>query len=67
MNERDIDDVFGKFGRIASIWIARKPPGFAFVTYEDERDAEDSVREIDGREVYKFCGYYFCLFRVPHC
>ena len=51
VEERDIEDAFGKFGKIASIWIARKPPGFAFVTYEDNRDAEDAVKELDGKEV----------------
>jgi hypothetical protein len=27
VEERDLDDVFGKFGKVESIWIARKPPG----------------------------------------
>ena len=30
------------------IWIARNPPGFAFIDYEDYRDAEDAVRKLDG-------------------
>ena len=33
-DERDIEDIFQKFGRIDKIWIARNPPGFAFVDYE---------------------------------
>merc|ERR1712072_818867 len=51
VDDRDIEDTFGKFGRIENIWIARKPPGFAFVTYDDPRDAEDATREMDGREL----------------
>ena len=53
VEERDLEDVFGKFGRIENIWIARKPPGFAFVNFEDSRDAEDAQRDIDGREVFQ--------------
>ncbi|KAK9915377.1 hypothetical protein WJX75_008212 [Coccomyxa subellipsoidea] len=46
--ERDIEEEFIRFGTLRSVWVARKPPGFAFVEYEDPRDADDAVRKLDG-------------------
>merc|ERR1711966_20701 len=51
IDERDVQDTFSKFGSIRNVWIARNPPGFAFVTFEDPKDAEDAVKEIDGQEL----------------
>ncbi|XP_026817845.1 RNA-binding protein 1-like isoform X2 [Rhopalosiphum maidis] len=47
-NKYEIEDVFTKYGPLKNIWIARNPPGFAFIEYEDPRDAEDAVRGLDG-------------------
>jgi hypothetical protein len=44
----EIERVFCKYGPIRNVWVARNPPGFAFVEFEDSRDAEDSVRGLDG-------------------
>jgi hypothetical protein len=32
----------------SSVWVARKPPGFAFIDFDDKRDAEDAIRDLDG-------------------
>ena len=45
----DLHREFDRYGRIKDVWVARKPPGFAFVEFEDERDARDAVRDMDGR------------------
>ena len=45
--------VFGKFGNLTNVWVADNPPGFAYVFFENFKDAEDAVRHLDGGKV---CG-----------
>ena len=47
IKESEIDDIFYKFGKITNIEIKRpvRPPAFAFVTFDDDRDAEDAIYE----------------------
>ncbi|XP_045177295.1 serine/arginine-rich splicing factor 7-like isoform X2 [Mercenaria mercenaria] len=47
-NEKDVERAFSYYGRLRSVWVARNPAGFAFVEFEDPRDAEDAVRGLDG-------------------
>ena len=51
IEEKDLEDAFSKYGRIEKIWVARKPPGFAFIDFDDQRDAEDAVEEMNGKYV----------------
>jgi len=37
------------FYRIKKVWVARNPPGFAFVEFEDPRDAEDAIAGMNGQ------------------
>eukprot|EP00276_Gloeochaete_wittrockiana_P005715 CAMPEP_0184659028 /NCGR_PEP_ID=MMETSP0308-20130426/27828_1 /TAXON_ID=38269 /ORGANISM="Gloeochaete witrockiana, Strain SAG 46.84" /LENGTH=122 /DNA_ID=CAMNT_0027098485 /DNA_START=114 /DNA_END=483 /DNA_ORIENTATION=+ len=48
--ERDIDDIFSRYGNIRSIELKY---GYAFVEYEDRRDADEAIRKLDG---YDFDG-----------
>ncbi|KAM3181542.1 Serine/arginine-rich splicing factor 1B [Hymenolepis weldensis] len=55
VRSKDLDSVFSKYGRISDIDLKRRRgPPFAFIEFEDERDAEDAVRDCDG---YKLNGY----------
>lgn len=49
--KREIEDCFSKIGPIRNVWVARNPPGFAFVEYEDPRDAHDACKHLDGEKI----------------
>lgn len=52
---KDIEDLFYKFGKITFIDLKnRRGPPFAFVEFEDPRDADDAVQARDG---YDYDGY----------
>merc|ERR1712004_3561 len=55
VHEDDVRYAFKKYGRIRSIWVARRPPGFCYVEMESPRDAEEACRKLDGS---KICGFY---------
>ncbi|KAG2588391.1 serine/arginine-rich splicing factor SR30-like isoform X1 [Panicum virgatum] len=56
IREREVEDLFHKYGRILDIdlKIPPRPPGYAFVEFEDPRDADDAIY---GRDGYNFDGY----------
>ncbi|XP_034235259.1 RNA-binding protein 1-like isoform X2 [Thrips palmi] len=47
-SKHELESAFSKYGPLRNVWVARNPPGFAFVEFEDPRDAEDAVRGLDG-------------------
>nr|CAD7460765.1 unnamed protein product [Timema tahoe] len=52
---KDIQDLFYKFGKVTFVDLKnRRGPPFAFVEFEDSRDAEDAVHARDG---YDYDGY----------
>ncbi|XP_015693318.1 serine/arginine-rich-splicing factor SR34-like isoform X2 [Oryza brachyantha] len=56
IREREVEDLFYKYGRIVDIdlKIPPRPPGYAFVEFEDPRDAQDAIH---GRDAYDFDGH----------
>merc|ERR1712183_1219882 len=52
-SKSELERVFSYYGSLKNVWVARNPPGFAFVEFEDARDAEDAVHALDGRTI---CG-----------
>ena len=61
-SKSELESVFGYYGALTNVWVARNPPGFAFVEFEDPRDAEDAVMELDGRFEVNF--FYFAALNM---
>ncbi|KNC77044.1 hypothetical protein, variant [Sphaeroforma arctica JP610] len=54
--EREVEDMFDRYGRIASLTVTYdretgQNKGFAFVTFEDRRDAEDAFDDLQGENI----------------
>jgi len=47
VRERDLEDEFKRYGHIRNIELKR---GYAFIEYEDYRDADEAIRDMDGRK-----------------
>ncbi|KFO31282.1 Serine/arginine-rich splicing factor 3 [Fukomys damarensis] len=52
-NKTELERAFSYYGPLQSVWVARIPPGFAFVEFEDPQEAADAVLELDARTL---CG-----------
>ena len=52
-SKEELRDTFSLYGRVKKVWVARKPPGFAFVEMDDSSDAEHVTRVLNERRV---CG-----------
>ncbi|XP_052173609.1 serine/arginine-rich splicing factor RSZ21A-like [Diospyros lotus] len=53
VDERDLEDEFRIYGVLRSVWVARRPPGYAFIEFDDHRDALDAIRELDGKNGWR--------------
>ena len=47
-NEDDIRFIFERYGTIRNVWVARNPPGFAFVEFDNADDAQESIKNLNG-------------------
>nr|XP_043624913.1 serine/arginine-rich splicing factor RSZ21A-like [Erigeron canadensis] len=53
VTEREIEDEFRVYGVLRNVWVARRPPGYAFVEFDDRRDALDAIRALDGKNGWR--------------
>lgn len=56
----ELERAFDRFGNIVDVWVARNPPGFAFIVYKHLEDAEKAIRRMDRRLLRVFNNINVC-------
>ena len=46
ISEQELEDKFRTYRVLRRMWVARKPPGYAFIDFDDHRDAQDAIRNL---------------------
>lgn len=47
-----------------SVWVARRPPGYAFIEFDDRRDALDASHALDGQFVFMLSKFVVTVVRM---
>lgn len=55
IENRTLEEIFSRYGQVVDSWVARSPAGFGFITFSDERDAEEAKRKLDGERIEGSC------------
>ncbi|XP_050368844.1 uncharacterized protein LOC126786934 [Argentina anserina] len=53
VSEKEVEIEFRNFGSIKMIWVARRPPDYAFIDFVHIRDAENAIRELDDKNDWR--------------
>ncbi|GIY34858.1 RNA-binding protein Rsf1 [Caerostris extrusa] len=51
IQKEDLEREFGKYGTLTKVWVARNPPGFAFIEFEDDQEASEAIKEMNGATI----------------
>uniref|UniRef100_A0A0K0G3F1 RRM domain-containing protein n=1 Tax=Strongyloides venezuelensis TaxID=75913 RepID=A0A0K0G3F1_STRVS len=46
VRKKDLEESFGKFGKIVDLWLASYAPFYAFITYDSLKEAENACEEM---------------------
>jgi splicing factor, arginine/serine-rich 7 len=49
VTQSELEKAFRKFGEIEEVWMAKNPPCFSFIVFKNRDDADEAIREMNGR------------------
>ena len=50
-NKQQLMEAFASFGKVLAVWIAQKPPGYAFLLMESSSEARDSCVGLNNTRI----------------
>ncbi|XP_047336395.1 serine/arginine-rich splicing factor RSZ21-like [Impatiens glandulifera] len=53
VTETELEDEFRIYGVLKSVWVARRPPGYAFIEFDNRKDALDAISSLDGKNEWR--------------
>ncbi|PSN39910.1 hypothetical protein C0J52_07952 [Blattella germanica] len=51
IKKEDLESEFEKYGKLNSVWVAFNPPGFAFIEFANQDEAETACDSLNGSEM----------------
>ena len=51
IKKEDLESEFEKYGKLNSVWVAFNPPGFAFIEFANQDEAETAHDNLSGSEM----------------
>eukprot|EP01066_Platyproteum_vivax_P010695 Platyproteum_vivax@DN4820_c0_g1_i1.p1 len=49
VTEKDLESLVMKYGRLNKVWVAKSPPGYGFVDFDDARDSMEAIVQLKGK------------------
>ena len=59
-SKRELERAFEKFGPLMEVWMARTPPCFGFIVFENREDAQEAVDAMNGQ----YANFIICFSRL---
>jgi len=53
ISEQELEDEFRTYGVTRSIWVVRKPPGYAFIGFDDRRNSQNAIINLDYKHNWR--------------
>ena len=48
----EMEAVFAPYGEVKDVWVARDPPGYAFVEFENAENATNAITALNDTEAF---------------